>query len=189
MMEKEVLKEINAAKLGNEGSMEEILNRLEPLVNKTSISFYINGYDEEDIKQLAKLTIIKALKTFDEKIGDDFASYAKACVKNEIYKEIEKATKVYYKEKESKEIALALDMKEVKDEKVNIQEDYIKKEELKKLTLAISSLEDDERSLLNKIYIEGHTLVKYSESINLEYYKARYIKNRILRKLKRLLEA
>lgn len=187
-MEKELLKEIKAAKLGNESSIEEILTRLEPLVNKMSLSFYIYGCDKEDIKQLAKISIIKAIKTFDEKIGDDFLSYAKACVKNEIYKEIEKATRVYYKEKESKAIALAIDVKEIKDQNVNIQEDYIKKEEMKKLTLAISTLEDDERSLLNKIYIEGEKLAKYSKDINLEYYKARYMKDRVLRKLKSLLE-
>lgn len=183
-MEKIILE----AKTGSEKAIEEILDNLKPLINNTSVSFYISGYDEEDIKQLAKLSIIKAIKTFDQNKGYNFASYAKVCIRHEISREIEKATKIYYREKESKEIALAFDMKDIRDESVNIQDDYIKKEEIKRLSLAISTLEEEERTLLNKIYIKGYTLVEFSEDIDLEYYKARYMKNRILKSLKALLE-
>lgn len=176
------------AKTGDEKSIEEILRNFEPLINNTSLSFYICGYDSEDIKQLAKLSIIRAIKTFDIKRGYTFPSYAKVCVRHEMYKEIEKAEKIYYREKESKEIAKAFDIREIKDESINLQEDFIKKQENEILALAINTLEEEERTLLNNIYIKGYTLVKFSESIDLEYYKARYMKEKALKKLRRILE-
>ena len=177
------------SKSGDERSIEEILKNFEPLIFNTSISFYIYGYDSEDIKQVAKLAIIKGIKIFNlEEEITTFAAYIKTCVRNEMYKEIEKASKVYYKEKESKELALLFDIKEVKDEKINILEDFIKKEQEERLILAIKTLEEDEIALLKNIYINQITLKEYSESINLEYYKARYMKERVLKKLKRILE-
>ena len=176
------------AKTGDEKAIEEILQSFEPLINNTSLRFYIYGYDSDDIKQLAKLSIIRAIKTFDIKRGYTFPSYVKICVKHEMYKEIEKAEKIYYREKESKEIAKAFDIREIKDENIDIQEDFIKKQENELLALAISTLEDDERTLLNNIYIKGFTLVEFSESLDLEYYKARYMKERALKKLRRKLE-
>lgn len=175
------------AKQGDKNALEEILNKFQPLINKTVISFYIYGYDFEDIRQIAILGIIKAVNKFDITLMDSFPSYVKEVVRNSIYKEIEKATKHYYKNKESKEIATFIDIKDIIDDGVDIQEDYIKKDNKKGLENAISLLKEEDRSLLKALYIENKTLKYYSEEKNIEYYKARYMKDKVIKTLKETL--
>lgn len=172
------------AKQGDKNALEEILKTYKPLINNAAMRFYIYGYEDEDIKQLAILAIIKAVDKFDVTLSDLFPSYVKEAVRNTIYKEIDKATKVYFKDKISREIATFIDVKEIVDENENIQEDYIKKEGKKDLEKAISLLEEEERNLLRELYIERKTLKYYSEENKLEYYKARYFKEKVIKKLK-----
>ncbi|MDV4150318.1 sigma-70 family RNA polymerase sigma factor [Clostridium sp. AL.422] len=171
------------AKQGDKIALEEIIIKFKPLINNTAMSFYIYGYGDEDIKQIAILTIIKAVNKFDITLSDSFPSYVKEAVRNSIYKEIDKATKIYFKNKESKEIAKFIDIKEIMDENTNIQEDYIKKEGKRDLEAAISLLKEEERELLKAIYIERKTLRRYSEEKNIEYHKSRYIKDKAIKKL------
>lgn len=172
------------AKQGDKNALEEILYKFKPLINNTAISFYIYGCDEEDIKQIATLAIIKAVNKFNIDLSNSFPSYVKECVRNSMYKEIDKASKLYFKNKMSKEIAAIIDIKEIIDEEVNIQEDYIKKEGKITIEKAIGLLKEEERILLKELYIESKTLKTYSEENNIEYHKARYIKDKIMKKLK-----
>lgn len=175
------------SKQGDKNALEEILNKFQPLINKTVISFYIYGYDFEDIRQIATLGVINAVNKFDITLSDSFTSYAKEVVRNSMYKEIEKATKHYYKDKESKEIATLIDIKDIVDEGIDIQEDYIKKDSKKTLEKAISLLKEEDRKLLKALYIENKTLKSYSEDKNIEYYKARYMKDKVIKTLKETL--
>jgi RNA polymerase sporulation-specific sigma factor len=175
------------AKQGDKNALEEILNKFQPLINKTVISFYIYGYDFEDIRQIATLGIINAVNKFDTTLSESFPSYAKEAVRNAMYKEIEKATKHYYKDKESKEIETLIDIKDIIDEEIDIQEDYIKKDSKKNLEKAISLLKEEDRNLLKFLYIENKTLKSYSEDKNIEYYKARYMKDKVIKTLKETL--
>ncbi|MBE6055219.1 MAG: sigma-70 family RNA polymerase sigma factor [Clostridium sartagoforme] len=172
------------AKQGNKEALEEIIKKFKPLINTTAISFYIYGYEDEDIKQIATIAIIKAIEKFDISLSNSFPSYVKETVRNTIYKEIDKATKAYYKNKDSKEIATFIEIKDIIDDNIDIQEDYIKKEGKRNLEKAISLLKEEERDLLKAIYIEGKTLKKYSEENNLEYYKARYLRDKAIKILK-----
>lgn len=175
------------AKQGDKNSLEEIIRRFKPLINNTAISFYIYGYEDEDIKQIATLAIIKAVNKFNIALSESFPSYVKETVRNSIYKEIDKATKIYFKNKISREIASFIDVKEIIDENINIQEDYIKKEGKEDLEKAISLLKEEDRNLLKELYMENKTLKKYCEDNNIEYYKGRYIKDKIIKTLKETL--
>ncbi|WP_288222073.1 sigma-70 family RNA polymerase sigma factor [uncultured Clostridium sp.] len=174
------------AKKGDKKSLEEIIENFKPLINNTAISFYIYGYDSDDIKQIATIAIIKAIDKFNVELINSFPAYVKKCVRNSLYKEIEKATKVYFKNKESKEIATLIDHKEIIDEGINIQDDYLKKEGKVRLEKAIRLLSEKDRSILKYLYVENKTLKKYAEENSLEYHKARYMKDKAIRKLKEL---
>ena len=171
------------AKQGDKNALEEILNKFQPLVNKTIASFYIYGCDFEDIRQIAILGIINAVNKFDINLSASFPSYVKECVRNSMYKEIEKATKHYYKNKLSKEIAEFIDIKEIIDEKI----DNIKKMNKKNLEKAISLLKEEDRNLLKVLYVENKTLKPYSKDNNIEYHKARYKKDKVIKNLKETL--
>ena len=172
------------SKKGDSKALEEILKNFTPLINNTAISFYIYGYDNEDIKQIARLAIINSVYKFNLDLSDSFPSYVKETVRNSIYKEIEKAEKVYFKDKISREIAAKIDIKEIVDGNINIQEEYLKKESKEELEKAIALLNEEERSLLKEIYLKGKSVKEYSEENNLEYHKSRYAKDKIINKLK-----
>lgn len=174
------------AKKGDKKSLEEIIKNFEPLINNTSISFYIYGYDSEDIKQIATISIINAINNFNVEQIDLFPAYAKKCVKNSLCKEIDKATKVYFKNKETKEIATLIDCKEIIDEKINIQEDYLEKEGKVNLEKAINLLSEKDRKILKYLYVENKTLKSYAEEKKIEYHKARYMKEKAIKNLKEL---
>ena len=171
------------AKQGDKNALEEILRKFQPLIDNTARSFYIYGYEDEDIKQLAVLAIIKAVDKFNISLSNSFPSYVKETVRNTIYTEIDKATKVYFKDKISREIATHIDVKDIVDENINIQEEYIKKEGRKDLEKAISLLKEEERNLLKELYVKNKTLMSYSEENNMEYHNARYRKEKIIKKL------
>lgn len=175
---------IVSAKQGDKKSMEEILKNFEPLVYKTSISYYIYGCDQEDIKQIMRLTIIKSVEKFNTDLSDSFPAYVQKCIKNQMNKEIKKATKKYYENKFNKEILKEIDIKEIIDENVNLSESYIEKELNDSLHKAIESLSTEEKALLNTLYVKGISIKEYSKSINTEYHKIRYIKNKIIEKLR-----
>ncbi|MDU5111029.1 MAG: sigma-70 family RNA polymerase sigma factor [Clostridium sp.] len=172
------------AKDGNNIALEEIIKKHEPLIYNTMISFYVKGYDKEDIRQIATLSIIKAVKSCKIELSTGFSSYAKEIIRNDIYKEISKVEKQYYKHKESNEIAMVIDIKEIADESTNIIEDYIKSEDKEILIKEINLLEEEERALLKAIYVKNITLKKYAEEKGLEYHKARYQKDKIIQKLR-----
>ncbi|MBD7914729.1 sigma-70 family RNA polymerase sigma factor [Clostridium sp. Sa3CUN1] len=169
-------------------ALEEIIEKFRPLINNTAISFYIYGHDSDDIKQIAILSIINAINKFDITKEELFTAYVKKCVKNSMYKEIEKATKVYYKDKESKEISQLLEEKDIISDELSLQDKFIKKEEKQNLEKAISLLEDTERKLLKELYVENKTLADYAKENNIEYHKVRYIKETTIKKLKILLK-
>lgn len=172
------------AKQEDKTALEEIIEKFRPLINNTAISFYIYGQDTEDIKQIAILSIINAIYKFDITKEELFTAYVNKCVKNSLYKEIEKATKLYYKDKESREISQFLEEKDIIIEELSIQDEFIKKEEKLNLEKAISLLDDSERKLLKELYVENKTLKDYAKENNIEYHKARYIKETTIKKLK-----
>ncbi|MGJ0841777.1 sigma-70 family RNA polymerase sigma factor [Clostridium tertium] len=172
------------AKHGDKKSMEEILKNFEPLVYKTSISYYIYGYSEEDIKQIARLTIIESVEKFNTDLSDSFPAYVQKCIKNKMYKEIEKATNKYYENKLNKEITNSIDVEEIIDKDTDVSEECIKKELSGILFKSIEKLNKEEKALLNTIYVQGIILKEYSKRTNIEYHKLRYMKDKIMEKLR-----
>lgn len=45
-------------------------------------------------------------------------------------------------------------------------------------------LNKEEKALLNTIYVQGITLKEYSKRTNIEYHKLRYMKDKIMEKLR-----
>lgn len=177
---------IMRAKDGDKKALGEIIESFKPLINNTAISFYIYGYDAEDIKQVATMALINAVNKFDLNRETAFAAYAKECVRNSLYTEIDKASKIYFKDKENKEMAVLIQEKEIIDENINLQEDYIEKEMKINLGKAIDLLNENDKKILKAIYLENKTLKSYSEEEKLEYHKARYMKDKAISNLKEL---
>lgn len=75
---------IRAAKAGDEGAFEKIITTNSPLIWSIVRRFLGKGADRDDLYQLGCLGLIKAVKGFDESLGNQFSTYAVPKIAGEI---------------------------------------------------------------------------------------------------------
>lgn len=173
------------AKAGDKQSVEEIIKLFQPLIYKTSISYYIYGYDTEDLKQIATVTVINSIKKIKLDSLSFFSAYLKTAIKNTMVREIEKATNRYYEEKENKEIITLVEVKEIIDESIDLNKELLDKELIEILNRTIKNLKNKEQNLIRKLYIEELSLREYAEIEKIKYHKARYLKDKVIDALRK----
>ncbi len=64
--------------------MAEIVSICEGLIHKYSTRFFINGYDVDDLKQVARSVIIESISKFDGDHGSEFIFLLSTNVKNKL---------------------------------------------------------------------------------------------------------
>ncbi len=72
---------IQEAKNDNKEAMEEIINRLQPLIISSIRKYYNNGKEYEDLIQEGNLMILESLKDYDSTKGVHFLGYIKLNLK------------------------------------------------------------------------------------------------------------
>lgn len=169
------------AKAGDKKEIQEIIEMFNPLLTKTTISFYIKGLEKSDIKQIATIALIKAIKNFDTERSDSFPSYAKISVQNMLIREMKKAENKYYKEKINSEINEVFNIEELKSKDIDVNEKLIKKEESYNLSKIVNSLKDEDKAIIKALYIDKIKIKDYSKENNIEYNNLVYKKNKILK--------
>lgn len=75
---------IRAAKNGDESAFEQIVKENSPLVWSIVRRFLGRGVDPDDLYQLGCLGLIKAVRGFDEGLGNQFSTYAVPKIAGEI---------------------------------------------------------------------------------------------------------
>lgn len=173
------------AKGGDKESLEEIINLFKPLIYKTSISYYIYGYDIEDLKQIATMTVINSIKKVKEDSLEYFSAYVKTAIKNAMANEIEKATNRYYEDKEEKEIISLFEVKDIIDESIDLNKKLLDNELLEIINKIVKNLKNEEQNLIRKLYIENLSLREYAEIEKIKYHKARYLKEKVIDALRK----
>lgn len=71
-------------KKGDKCAMAEVVSIYEGLIHKYSTRFFINGYDVDDLKQIAISVIIESISKFDGDHGSEFIFFISINVKNKI---------------------------------------------------------------------------------------------------------
>ena len=75
---------IRAAKNGSEAAYEELIKSNSPLVWSIVRRFLGRGADADDLYQLGCLGLLKAIRGFDETLGNQFSTYAVPKISGEI---------------------------------------------------------------------------------------------------------
>lgn len=75
---------IRAAKNGDEDAFEKIIKENSPLIWSIVRRFLGRGTDSDDLYQLGCLGLIKAVRGFDESLGNQFSTYAVPKISGEI---------------------------------------------------------------------------------------------------------
>ena len=172
------------AKAGDKNAIQEIIEAFNPLITKATLRFYIKGLEKSDIKQIATLALIKAIKNFDTEKSNSFPAYAQITVKNMFIMEMRKAENKYYKEKINCEIKEVFNIEEIKSKDIDLNEDLIKKEERMNLIKIINLLKEEDRELIKAFYIDQIKIKDYSKKHNIPYGNLIYKKNKILKYLR-----
>jgi len=87
---------------------EELFQRHLPLAHRIASSFGHSGEELEDLQQVARLALLKALRRYDPSVGASFATFATATVSGELKRHLRDNTWALHVPRGRRELALAL---------------------------------------------------------------------------------
>lgn len=174
------------AKNGDEKGREYIINRLNPFLHKCCNNIYINGYDKDDLLQLGKISILKAIDKYEVDKGE-FIPYAMRSIKNNFNYLIRCKVKTNY------EVSLNTPIGEdiILQDKLTYEEEFIEEHidnEIRGyLYEFVDMLKIEHKELIYYIYLEKKGNLKdYSEYKNMNYMTVVKRKEVAIKKLKEM---
>lgn len=151
---------------------------------------YLNsGEDVEDLAGIARIGMIKAIKSFDPSKGVKFSTYATRCMTNEILMYFRKEKKhksnisieqpLYY-DGEGNEMKLEV----LVDSGDDILGEIVEREEIIRLRQAVEQLSGRDRVIIEEKYFKGKTQKQVSELLGLSQSHISRIEKKLLKKLR-----
>ena len=151
---------------------------------------YLNsGEDVEDLAGIARIGMIKAIKSFDPSKGVKFSTYASRCMTNEILMYFRKEKK--HKSNISIEQPLSYDgegnemkLGDLVDSGDDILGEIVEREEIIRLRQAVEQLSGRDRVIIEEMYFKGKTQKQVSELLGLSQSHISRIEKKIIEKIK-----
>lgn len=168
--------------------MEEIIKRYTPFVVKTARSIYVKGQELDDLVQIGKAAIIKAVNMYDTTRENAFTTYVFNTVRRTLYLLIRSSVKdskccsLHSVNKEGCELIDTLEDTE------NIEEEWVKEEEKAMLSKVLRKLEEKDKEIIYWFYFQNRNLKDYAKYKEVSYRTAVDRKKKALMKLKKYLE-
>ncbi len=178
---------VKKSKEGDLKSKEELLNRFKPYIIKKAREIYIKNYDIDDLIQIGNISIIKAIDKYNLDKGN-FVSYVTFAINNNFNYEIRRMSKTRYDSSLNKNIDDNLEIIDIIAWKENIEENFIRKQNLKYVKNALNKLNENERKLIYSIYFADIKLKEYASKEGIKYGSALKRKTKILNKLRWILK-
>lgn len=176
---------------GDKKAKEDIVEYFKPMINKLVKATYIAGYEDEDLHQMAVITLLRVIEKIDLKKYQCVEGYVYRSIKNYFYTQRVRAINMgvclslNYKDDEEGDNelidALAGDC--------DVEEQCMLKEDIRKVKCLLGELTEDERNFLIEIYSSGYGgIMEYSKAHNKPYNKCYKLKERLLKKLRKSME-
>lgn len=173
---------VGNAKAKDQFAMQEIIEKFNNLIFKESARYHIPGYNTEDLIQHGYLSVIKAVAMY--KLGSNtFNAYCINSIKMN-YKALLKGQIKHFREVPNSDM---LDFNLSDNYEFTLEDEVIAYEEVKKLYASLETLEPFERTILERFYIQGHSLGEIACDSEKSYYYFARIKKKALKKLKVLM--
>jgi len=167
--------------------MEFIVERFTGLVVKTARGIYVKGQEFQDLIQIGRLSIIKAVNMFDDSKGKGFTSYVKNAIIKNFYYLIRGTVKTASCCSLNSLNSQGIEIMECIVSEENVEEQIIENEEAAALNRALRELSEKEREIIEWFYIQNKALGQYAEEKGIGYRTAIDRKKRALEKLKNIL--
>lgn len=175
------------AKANNIDAKEEILSRFKPFIIKQCNKIYLKDYTFDDLVQTSYISLLNAIKKFDIN-NDNFTAYATISIKNNLNYLIRQKAKINYDISIFKETGENIEFIDTLKDDFEIEKSYFHKEAVSALINAIKTLPKEERYIIENLYFYNKSLKDLSTELKIKYITLAKRKERILKKLKRLLE-
>lgn len=163
---------VKKAQMGDKKATQDIVSKFTPFIIKTCRRIYIRGYELEDLIQVSKLSVIKAISKYKINKKDAFTTYAVNAVKMNLYRLIK------YKVNSISECSLntvnkrGYEIIETLTSKDNIENKIIEKEERLSLYKGINRLSKKEKEVITWFYFKNRTLEEYARENGICYRAA-----------------
>jgi RNA polymerase sporulation-specific sigma factor len=173
---------VEKAKTKEGAAIEEIIEKFKFLVFKEASRYHVPGYELEDLVQHGYLSIIKAIAMY--KLGSNsFNGYCINAIRMN-FRALLKGEIKHFREVSNNEM---LDFDTVEDYKFTLEDEVIAYDEVKKLYVALDTLEPLEREILERHYILGVSLGEIACDRDKSYHQFIRIKKKALEKLRALM--
>lgn len=173
------------SKNGDKDSISELIGTYENLIKKYVAHYFINGYEDEDLEQIAKLAVVEAIKIYDITKGANFTGFLDKVLRNKFVNLISKKSNQQVNISLQKENEEGTELQEILVDDFNIEQNYIDNEERERLKVALQTLTDEERAIIYAAYKGYGGLKEYSRVMKISYRVCGYKRDKILNKLKK----
>lgn len=163
---KYIEEQVQLAKDKDNMAIINILNEFKPYCYTLISNTKIKNYDRQDLMQELQIKIVECIDRYNKK--NKFVGYCTRSLKNHIYY-------LYRNNKSNNDISLT----EIMDNKINIHYDSYNNFEY------LNKLNELEKKVIILYYIEGNTLRKISDILEINYSKIVMVKNKTLLKIKK----
>lgn len=177
-----VEKLIQKAKAREGGATEEIIEKFKYFIFKESTRYHIPSYDTSDLVQHGYLSVIKAIDMY--KLGSNsFNGYCINAIRMN-FKALLKGQIKHFREVPNSEM---LDFDLLGNYDFTLEDEVIAYDEVKKLYVAIDSLDPLDREIIEKYYILEKPLGEIACDSDKSYHQFARLKKKALKKLKALI--
>ena len=159
---------LDKIKQGDEEAIKIMVeHNIRLVLHEVTVRFKSVAYDKKDLISIGNLGLIKAVKTFNKSKNIEFSSYAIRCIDNEILMFLRRLKKNQICDSLDETIACDTDGKELKledtiSDKLDIVEEYEKKETYQIIREIVKELPDRDRKIImlhfgfynDKIYMQ-----------------------------------
>lgn len=188
MDKEDIRNKIMKAKINDKEALEDIVKSFTPFIIKTAKCTFIRHHDFQDLEQIGKMSVIKAVNMYDVNKGNGFTTYVVNSIKRGFYYLIRQNVKnmgccsLNSLNNEGEERINAIASEE------NFEEDIFKDIEKTLLRKALNMLCESEKEIIYWFYFKNKTLQDYAKFKVISYRTASDRKRKILLKLKKSLE-
>ena len=176
---------IERAKAGDQEAKLYIINKFMPLIYKTSMNVYVVGYQEEDLRQMAIVSVLKAIEKYKIDSPTGFASYVKAAIENNFRYLIRGKARENYLKSLNETNDEGFELETVIPMDFNLEEYALHEDDKKKLKMAIELLSEEEKERLYYFFERDYGGIKeYALKKGITYKNSYKLKNSLVNKLK-----
>ncbi|HEY8890479.1 MAG TPA: sigma-70 family RNA polymerase sigma factor [Clostridium sp.] len=173
---------VEKAKTKDNGAMGEIIEKFKYLIIKEASRYHIPGYELEDLIQHGYLSVVKAIAMY--KLGSNsFNGYCINAIRLN-FKALLKGEIKHFREVPNNDM---LDFDTAGNYEFTLEDEVIAYAEVKKLNVALDTLDPLERTIIDGFYVLGKPLSEVACDSDKSYYQLLRIKKKALEKLKALM--